>query len=78
MKLHLFGASGTGVTTLGEALGRLLGVPYFDSDAYYWEPSDPPFTKRRPAQVRDVALAHDVARADGWILGGSIGAWGQQ
>jgi adenylate kinase family enzyme len=48
MRLHIFGASGTGTTTLGQALGSTLGVPYFDSDDYFWERSIPPFTVRRP------------------------------
>ena len=78
MKLHIFGASGTGVTTLGQALGEILQVPYFDSDAYYWEPSEPPFTVRRPAEDRNAALAHDLGRAASWILGGSMQSWASQ
>lgn len=77
MKLHLFGASGTGVTTLGEALGTTLGLPYFDTDAYFWEPSNPPFTVRRPAAARDAGLAHDLARHRSWVLGQVVG-WGEQ
>jgi adenylate kinase family enzyme len=78
MKLHLFGASGVGVTTLGLALGEALGVPYFDSDSYFWEPSDPPFTVRRPAAERDAALLADLAGRPRWIVGGSIVGWGGQ
>ncbi len=78
MRIHIFGASGTGVTTLGEALGQLLGVPYFDSDAYFWQASDPPFTVRRPAAARDATLAHDLARHPSWVVGGSIVGWGAQ
>jgi len=75
MKLHLFGASGSGVTTLGTALAAALGLPYFDSDAYFWQPSDPPFTVRRPTPTRDAQLAQDLAVAESWVLGGSIGGW---
>ncbi|MGI4762540.1 MAG: hypothetical protein ACRYF0_17645 [Janthinobacterium lividum] len=78
MKLHIFGASGTGVTTLGEALGAALGLPYFDTDAYFWEVTDPPFTQRRPPAARDARLAHDLAQQASWILGGSIGGWDAQ
>jgi adenylate kinase family enzyme len=76
MKLHLFGASGTGVSTLGEALGAALGLPYFDTDDYFWEATDPPFTVRRPPAQRDARLAHDLAQAPGWLVGGSIVGWG--
>lgn len=78
MKLHLFGASGTGVTTLGTALEATLGVPYFDSDVYFWEPSDPPYTVRRPAALRDALLAGDLARQPAWVLGGSLVGWNEQ
>lgn len=78
MRLHLFGASGTGVSTLGAALAAGLGVPYFDTDAYFWEASDPPFTQRRPPAVRDARLAHNLARQASWVVGGSIVGWGEK
>ncbi|MBO2009471.1 adenylate kinase [Hymenobacter negativus] len=77
MKLHIFGASGAGVTTLGHALSEALGIPYFDSDDYFWVSSDPPYTVRRPVAERDAALAADLARHPTWILGGSIVGWGE-
>ncbi|NSL85948.1 adenylate kinase [Chitinophaga sp. Mgbs1] len=78
MKLHLFGASGTGVTTLGRVLAAEWQVPYFDSDDYFWEPSDPPFTVRRPADVRNARMQADIAAHPAWILGGSVINWGDQ
>ncbi|UUF17010.1 MULTISPECIES: shikimate kinase [Flavobacterium] len=33
----MFFASGSGVTTTGEALSKKLDIPYLDSDAYFWE-----------------------------------------
>lgn len=78
MRLHIFGASGAGVTTLGKTLGTTLGLPYFDTDDYFWEAADPPFTVRRPPARRDALLAHDLAQAPGWIVGGSIVGWGTQ
>lgn len=75
MKLHLFGASGTGVSTLGAALAAALHLPYFDSDDYFWQPSEPPFMVRRPPAARNALLACDLAEAESWIVGGSIGGW---
>jgi adenylate kinase family enzyme len=75
MKLHLFGASGTGVSTLGEALAAALGVPYFDTDDYFWEATNPPFTARCPPAVRDARLAHDLAPHQSWLVGGSLVGW---
>jgi adenylate kinase family enzyme len=78
MKLHLFGASGTGVSTLGQALGQGLHVPYFDTDGYFWEASHPPFTRRRPPAVRDARLAHDLAQHESWVISGSIVGWDEK
>lgn len=75
MKLHVFGASGAGVTTLGRALSSTLGLPYFDSDDYFWLPAQPAYTQRRPPAERGARLAADLARHDSWILGGSVGGW---
>lgn len=76
MKLHIFGAAGAGVTTLGQALSAEMDVPYFDSDDYFWAPAPAPFTERRPAAARDAALAQALADAPGWVLGGSLVGWG--
>ncbi len=76
MKIHLFGASGSGVTTTGEALAEATGCPYFDSDAYYWLPSEPPFRYRRPAEERNRMIISDLGRHPDWIFGGSVVSWG--
>ncbi|HEV2483277.1 MAG TPA: shikimate kinase [Puia sp.] len=56
MKIHIFGASGAGVTTLGQALAARLSLPYFDSDDYFWYATDPPFTTTRPAAQRNALI----------------------
>ncbi|MDR3715484.1 MAG: hypothetical protein P4L51_21965 [Puia sp.] len=80
MKIHIFGASGSGVSTLGRALSERLDLPYFDSDEYFWERSDPPFTVKRRAAARNALLKEDLAKQGGasspqWILGGSVVNW---
>ena len=42
-RIHIMGASGAGVTTLGRALADTLGLPHHDTDDYYWRPTDPPY-----------------------------------
>ena len=34
-RIHLFGASGSGTTTLGVALAERLAIAHFDSDNFY-------------------------------------------
>jgi adenylate kinase family enzyme len=78
MHLHLFGASGSGTTTLGLTLCSMLGWPYFDTDDYFWLSTQVPFTARRPAAERNQLLAGDLAQHAHAIVGGSLGGWGDE
>lgn len=75
MHINIFGASGSGVTTLGKTLSERLDYPYFDSDHYFWLPSDPPFTDRRPPEERNAMINSEMAGNENWILGGSVINW---
>ncbi len=75
-RVHLTGASCTGVSTLGAALAARLGVPHLDVDDFYWMPTDPPFRVKRPATDRVRLIADRQAGSGGWVLAGSLGAWG--
>lgn len=76
MKLHILGASGSGVTTLGQLLANKLGLKYFDSDDYFWIKTEPPFTLRRDSDLRNNLTIKDIRKAENFILGGSIINWG--
>lgn len=77
-RLYLTGASCSGVSTLGRALAMRLGLPQLDVDAFYWMPSDPPFTVKRAPEER-VRLIRERQRAApaGWVLTGSFMGWGE-
>jgi len=75
-RVHLFGASGSGTTTLGAALAVRLGVPHLDTDSYFWLPTDPPFSEMRDLGERQAMLRADVAMDKGWVLSGSLCGWG--
>jgi adenylate kinase family enzyme len=76
--IHLTGASGAGVTTLGCALAARLGAVQLDTDTFYWLPTESPFKTKRTVEERLRMLREAFARAEnsGWILSGSIGSWG--
>ncbi len=76
-RIHITGASGCGVSTLGRRLADRLASQAFDTDDFFWIPSDPPFQDKRPVEDR-VQLMKDLflARSD-WILSGSLMAWGE-
>jgi adenylate kinase family enzyme len=76
--IHITGAAGSGVTTLGRALSRVLGSTLLDIDDYFWLPTESPYTIKRPREQRLVLLHEAFARASdtGWVLSGSILDWG--
>ena len=76
MKIHLFGASASGVTTLGHALAKKLNIPYFDSDQYFWLPTAPSFTSKRNPEERNQLIKKALTDIDHWIFGGSSVSWG--
>lgn len=76
MHLHLLGPSGSGTSTLGRLLALAYDIPFFDTDDFFWEPTDPPFTTPRPRPERISLLAGTLAREDDWVLAGSMLSWG--
>ncbi len=71
--IHIFGASGSGTTTLGRALSEALGLLHMDTDDYFWLPTDPKFTTKRPVDERLALMQADVDAADkGVVISGSL------
>jgi adenylate kinase family enzyme len=75
-RIHITGASGAGVTTLGRALADALAIPHHDTDDYFWQPTIPPYQKKREIADR-LRLMREMFldRAD-WVLSGSLEGWG--
>jgi adenylate kinase family enzyme len=76
-RIHITGASGCGVSTLGAALAARLGCDHLDTDNFYWAPTEPSFQMSRPIPERLALLqtAFDSA-PNGWVLSGSLDGWG--
>ncbi|UII74146.1 adenylate kinase [Pseudomonas sp. HN11] len=75
MRIYITGASCAGVTTLGHNLATRLGVRQVDVDDFYWMPTEPPYTTKRPPADR-VALMQHALGDEGWVLSGSCMGWG--
>jgi adenylate kinase family enzyme len=75
-RIHIMGASGSGVTSLGRALAGSLAIPHHDTDDYFWLPTIPPYQEMREAGER-LKLMREMflPRAD-WVLSGSLNGWG--
>lgn len=75
MQIYITGASCAGVTTLGRNLSTKLGVRHADVDDFFWMPTDPPFTTKRPVDER-VPLIQQQLGDGHWVLTGSCMNWG--
>ena len=76
-RLHIVGASGSGTSTLGRAVAGAWSVPFHDSDDYFWQPTEPPYTLRREVAERLDLVARMFLPRKAWVLSGSVMGWGE-
>jgi len=76
-RIHILGASGAGVTTLGLALASRLSIPHHDSDDYFWRPTNPPYRENRPAAESLQLMEALFLGRDQWVLSGSVVGWAE-
>jgi adenylate kinase family enzyme len=74
--VHIFGASGSGTSTLAAALAAKHGHRHLNTDNFYWLPTDPPFEQPRPREDRLVLLESALHESPAWVLSGSLCGWG--
>jgi adenylate kinase family enzyme len=76
-RIHITGASGAGVTTLGRAVADALACPAHDTDDYFWRPTTPPYTERRDIPDRMRLMEEIFLERPDWVLSGSLDDWGK-
>lgn len=76
--IHIFGASGSGTSTLGKKINELWGYAWLDTDNYFWEPTDPPFTTKREKSDRVRLIKKDIEKYENVVLTGSLSGWGDE
>lgn len=77
LRLHIFGASGSGTTTLARAIATAWAVPHADTDDYFWEPTDPPYAAKRDPADRLRLMEELFVPRSAWVLSGSLVGWGE-
>ncbi len=50
--IHIYGAAGSGTSTLGKYISEKLGYFFMDTDNYFWEPTNPPYAKKSNLSIR--------------------------
>ncbi len=74
--IHIYGASGSGTTTLARYLTENLGYRLIDSDDYYWENTDPPYRQKRPIPERIRLMKEELKQSPKAVISGSLTDWG--
>jgi uridine kinase len=77
MRALITGASGSGTTTLGEALASSIDGLFFDADDFYWLPTDPPFTEKRNRDLRTSLFTEALRSHPRVVVAGSVVGWGR-
>ena len=75
-RIHIFGASGTGTTSLAVAIATRYGHRHLDTDDFYWMRTDPPYREVRPPEDRLALLRRSIRETHSWVLSGSLCGWG--
>ena len=75
-RIHILGASGSGTSSIAGKVCEKLGYKHFDTDSYFWMPTENPFTEIRPHEERLELMQQDLSSVRDWILSGSLIRWG--
>ena len=76
--IHIFGASGSGTTTLGKYISHRLGYFFMDTDDYFWILTNPPYSIKRDNSQRLVMMKKDIAKWKKVVIAGSLVDWGDE
>ena len=77
-RIHIFGASGSGTSSIAKAVCERIGYTHFDTDNYYWVPTDEPFTVAKPETERVAMMNRDLGECEKWVNSGSLIRWGNE
>lgn len=78
MRIHILGPSGSGTSTLGRLLSERLDLPFFDSDDFFWDETEIPYSSIRPVEKRKALINQTMDAHDSWIISGASDGWGDR
>jgi len=76
--IHIYGASGSGTSSLGKYISKKLGYFFMDTDDYFWELTNHPFTIKRDISTRIKLMKEDIERYGNVVISGSLVDWGDE
>ncbi|MBK1875765.1 AAA family ATPase [Pelagicoccus mobilis] len=75
-RIYVFGASGTGTTTLAVGFAEQSQCYHLDTDDFYWEKTDPPYKSVVPHERRIDSIKQQLDPHENWVLSGCMCSWG--
>ena len=76
--IHIYGASGSGTSTLGKKICEELGYRFMDTDDYFWLPTNPKYTTKRSIEERVFLMRKDIEESENVVISGSLTGWGDE
>lgn len=76
--IHIYGASGSGTSTLGRFISEQLGYTFMDTDDYFWLPTNPKYIEKREKSERLQMMKKDILGSDKVVISGSLVDWGDE
>ena len=78
MIIHIYGAAGSGTSTLGRKICKELGYKFMDTDDYFWLPTNPQYTVKREKSERIRLMREEMESAENVVISGSLVDWGDE
>ena len=75
MRVLISGGPGSGCTSTAKILGEKLGTLVFDSDTFFFKPTNPPYQEQYSPEERGQLLSAALRQSEDWIISGSIATW---
>lgn len=76
--IHIYGASGSGTSTLGRKISKELGYKFMDTDDYFWVPTNPPYNTKRSKEERLALMKKAISENENVVISGSLTDWGDE
>ena len=76
--IHIYGASGSGTSSLGKKVSEVLGYHFLDTDEFFWKRTNPMYSERREPEEALSMILHKIRESQKTVLSGSLVDWGDE
>ncbi len=76
--IHIYGASGSGTSTLGREISKRLGYVFLDTDDFFWKRTNPMYSEKMSPEEAVTMIFEKIRMLDQVVLCGSLVDWGDE